>query len=75
LVEIDAAGTKKNMVDLEDGNLLKIRNDYPNTRVWLLEDSSFKEWIDSARITPLLWLKGNPGSGMKYLPTPLISER
>lgn len=63
--------------DIEHGNLLKVRNEYPNTGAWLLENSSFKEWIhpDFARIPPLLWLKGIPGSGTNSLPRLLFSER
>jgi hypothetical protein len=34
------------------------------TAKWLIKDKSFKEWLDiSNRLTPLLWLRGNPGSG------------
>lgn len=63
--------------DIEHGNLLKIRNEYPNTGAWLLESKTFKEWIhpDYAKIPPLLWLKGIPGSGENYLPNPLLSEK
>lgn len=51
--------------DIEHENLLRIRKEYPNTGAWLLENPSFKEWIDPdyAKIPPLLWLKGIPGSG------------
>ena len=54
-------------VDIEHENLLKIRREYPTTGDWLLQHKSFKDWFDPdfAKIPPLLWLKGIPGSGTK----------
>lgn len=43
----------------------KIRAEYPGTGRWLLDNETFKGWIDLryARIPPLLWLTGLPGAG------------
>ncbi|KAM0210011.1 hypothetical protein ACHAQI_006123 [Fusarium lateritium] len=51
----------------------KIREDYPNTGQWLLDNQSFKEWFDPRypTIPPLLWLNGLPGAGDLF-PVPIF---
>jgi hypothetical protein len=51
--------------DNDQDRFSKIREDYPGTGHWLLDNQSFKDWFDTqfAAIPPLLWLKGSPGTG------------
>ncbi|KAJ5090487.1 hypothetical protein N7532_009171 [Penicillium argentinense] len=62
--------------DFEHYKLKKTREIYPNTGRWLLEHPSFKEWLDPdyAKIPPLLWLNGIPGSGKTVLASIVVEE-
>ena len=52
-------------VDSDQYTFSKIREDYPGTGQWLLDNTLFKEWFDPQypTIPPLLWLSGIPGAG------------
>ncbi|WKT53623.1 P-loop containing nucleoside triphosphate hydrolase [Fusarium oxysporum f. sp. vasinfectum] len=54
----------------------RIRQAYPGTGKWLLDNQSFREWFDPRYpiIPPLLWLKGSPGAGKTILASFVVEE-
>ncbi|KAF4946503.1 hypothetical protein FGADI_11141 [Fusarium gaditjirri] len=60
----------------DQARLSKIRSEYPGTGRWLLDNDTFKSWLDLryARIPPLLWLTGLPGAGKTILTSLIVEE-
>lgn len=38
----------------------------PGTTEWILKHQKMKSWLKEGRASPILWLKGKPGSGKLY---------
>ncbi|RYP46658.1 hypothetical protein DL768_007171 [Monosporascus sp. mg162] len=53
-----------------------IRQEFPGTGRWLLDNQSIKEWMDPKypTIPPLLWLNGIPGAGKTILASLIVEE-
>jgi hypothetical protein len=49
---------------LDQEAYLAIRQEYPTTGRWVLENPTIKSWSDPAKdLTPLVWINGIPGAG------------
>ncbi|KAH7087771.1 C2H2 domain-containing protein [Paraphoma chrysanthemicola] len=59
----------------DHADLQKIREKYPSTAKWILNNALVKDWM-GVRIptTPLLWAHGIPGAGKTVLASAIIEE-
>jgi hypothetical protein len=49
---------------LDQEAAVAIRQEYPASGQWLLEDRKIKAWMDpNNSLVPILWMKGIPGAG------------
>jgi hypothetical protein len=43
-----------------------IRDEYPTTGKWILQDIKIRNWMDpSNSMVPIMWMNGIPGAGNK----------
>ncbi|KAH8724358.1 hypothetical protein GQ44DRAFT_750370 [Phaeosphaeriaceae sp. PMI808] len=46
----------------------------PNTCAWLLNEHRFIDWLNTARFSPIIWVKADPGVGKSVLTAYAIEE-
>ncbi|VUC22967.1 unnamed protein product [Clonostachys rosea] len=56
---------KASDVEVDHHNLCQLREQYPDSGRWLLQNTTFSQWFDQRfpPIPPLLWINGIPGAG------------
>jgi hypothetical protein len=64
------AWLKPTNMDNDQYYLKRLRAQYPRTGRWLMENETFKKWLDPKfpTLPTLLWLNGQPGAG-KFAPS------
>lgn len=68
-------GTNSN-VEIDQHDFSKIREEYPGTGRWLLDNTTFGEWFNPQfpTIPPLIWISGKPGAGKTILASLVVEE-